>query len=372
MKVVRSDLAPATIGLALAIVAAPAFAAEPHVSQRALNDYKALQTTAKALKDPDLRAATVDALKPGTCLRHRAGLTDEGKAVILTRLAARGFVADTGPATTAGVFPPVADEASACPHPLGSFAAAPGGTLYSHHGWPGGLSEHERVNQEIGVDLSRAFARAGNTAVDADLVSAAAIWHDWAKVIVFQWQGDGTLSPELRIGGTAATGSHHILGLAEAMARHMSPRLVITQACAHAAPLGEDAPKVAVWLEAAAIIARVDPVKTGYLRNSDKGLDINWGNGRSGEDGIWRECLIHNASDDNYTHSHTVSTAADAMLKKLAPRFGYDPAAPGYLMKYRHVVMSELGADRIQALISTGDEATLIKDIEALRAKGLL
>ncbi|MDC7684680.1 hypothetical protein PQU92_15445 [Asticcacaulis sp. BYS171W] len=353
------------------ILLAGAANAEPQVSQRLLDDYKALQATAKGLKDPAIRTPTVDALTPGTCIRHRANLSDADKAAILGQLAARGFVADTSTATMTGVFPPLNGDGTACPTSPQSFAATPGGTLYSHHGWPGGLPEHELLNQRIGADLSKRYARAGDVPVDGDLVSAAAIWHDWAKIMVFQWKPDGTLLSELRIGGPAATGSHHILGIAETMARGLSPRLVITQACAHAAPLGEDAPKFVVWLEAAAIIARVDPVKAGYLRQTDKGLDVNWSTGLTGESGIWRECLIHTASDDNYRHSHTVSTAADDVLKKLAPQFGYDPAAGNYLMKYRHVAMSELGGDRIQALLSTQGEAAVLAELQKLRKKGL-
>ncbi|UDF04670.1 hypothetical protein [Asticcacaulis sp. AND118] len=362
-----------SVVLSLAVLAAtPALAAKPHVAERARKDYRALQQTAQTIKDPDIRKATVDALQPGTCVRHRAGLSDEGKAVILTRLAARGFVADTGPATTAGVFPPVAGEGGDCPTLIQPFVAAPGGPIHSHHGWPGGLPEHELFNQRSGAALSKLYSASAALPVDASLVSAAAIWHDWAKALVFQWQPDGTTLPEQRIGGANATGSHHVLGLSESMARKLSPRLVITQACAHTAPVGDGAAKVATWLEAAAIIARIDPIKAGYLRQGANGLEIDWGTDATGETGVWRECFIHNESDAGYIHSGAAEKTADAVLERLAPRFGYDPKASGYLMKYRHVVLAELGADRIQALISSGDEAALVKEIEALKAKGLL
>ncbi|MFN3807529.1 hypothetical protein [Asticcacaulis sp.] len=361
------------IALSLVLLSTtPVLAAEPHVAERARKDYKSLQQTAQGLTDPQIRAATVDALSPNTCLRHRAGLTAEGKAVIVTRLAARGFVADTGPQTTAGVFPPVIADGSACPTLAQPFVAAPGGPLHSHHGWPGGLPEHERFNQRSGAALSALYSESAGLPVDASLVSAAALWHDWAKALVFQWQADGTTLPELRIGGANGTGAHHVLGLSESMARKLSPRLVITQACAHTAPVGDGAAKVATWLEAAAIIARVDPVKAGYLREGPNGLEINWGNGASGETGVWRECFIHNESDAGYIHSGAAEKTADTVLERLATRFGYDPKVSGYLMKFRHVVLAELGADRIQAFVSAGDEAALVKAIEALKTKGLL
>jgi hypothetical protein len=37
--------------------------------------------------------------------------------------------------------------------------------------------------------------------------------------------------------GDSTTGGHHIIGLAEAMKRGLSPDFVITQASAHSAPL---------------------------------------------------------------------------------------------------------------------------------------
>ena len=353
----------------------PAFAesiATPHVADRARKDYKTLQTTAQALKDPVLRAATVDALTPGTCVKHRANLTPEGQAVILTRLAARGFVADTGPQTRMGVFPPVEAEGSDCPTLTHPFVAAPGGPLNSHHGWPGGLPEHELFNLRVGSELSRLYSQSSAMPVDGELVSAAVMWHDWAKALVFQWQADGTTLPELRIGGANGTGAHHILGLAESMARKLPPRFVITQACAHTAPTGTDTAKIAVWLEAAAIIARTDPVKAGYLREGVNGLEINWGTGQPAETGAWAECFIHNESDASYLHSGAAANTADIVLKKLAPQLGYDPSKDGYLMKYRHVVLAELGADRIQMLLTREGETGVLKALRELKARGLI
>jgi hypothetical protein len=112
------------------------------------------------------------------------------------------------------------------------------------------------------------------------------MWHDWAKTIVFQWNVDGTEFQELAFGGNgktddygavgnSKTGAHHILGLAEAMARAMPPRFVIAEACAHSAPVLGAEYKAVNWIRAAAIIARVDPVDRGYLRiDADKKLRL--------------------------------------------------------------------------------------------------
>jgi hypothetical protein len=84
--------------------------------------------------------------------------------------------------------------------------------------------------------------------------------------MVFQWNADGTEFSELNFGGIGQTDiygtvgdsrtrAHHILGLAEAMARGLTAELVITQARAHAVPTLVNEYKVVNWLRAAAILA---------------------------------------------------------------------------------------------------------------------
>jgi len=113
--------------------------------------------------------------------------------------------------------------------------------------------------------------------IDEDVMVAAPLLHDWAKPIVFQWNADVTEFAELNFGGDGATdnfgaagdsrtGAHHIIGVAESMARGLSPKLVITQASAHSNPTSGNEYKVVNWLRAGGIIAGVDPVARGYLR----------------------------------------------------------------------------------------------------------
>jgi hypothetical protein len=108
------------------------------------------------------------------------------------------------------------------------------------------------------------------------------VWHDWAKQMVFQWNEDGTEFTELNFGGNgktdnygahgdSKTGGHHIIGVAEAMARKLSPAFVVTQASAHAAPTAGNEFKVVNWIRAAAMIARVDPLAAGYLIKDGRG-----------------------------------------------------------------------------------------------------
>ncbi len=113
--------------------------------------------------------------------------------------------------------------------------------------------------------------------IDEDIIVAAPLLHDWGKPIVFQWNADGTEFAELNFGGNGATdnygaagdsrtGAHHIIGVAESMARGLPPKFVITQASAHSSPTSGNEYKVVNWLRAAAIIAGIDPVAKGYLR----------------------------------------------------------------------------------------------------------
>jgi hypothetical protein len=186
------------------------------------------------------------------------------------------------------------DDGGPCPHLPQPFYSAPGGAFGGHHSYPGGLPIHEANNQMAAINLADEYRNmygllaldlpaaklAGKPdqeiTIERDWFVAAPALHDWAKTIVFQWKGDGSESPELQIGGNGATdnygspggsrtGSHHILSIAESMKRGLAPGFVITQASAHSAQSKGSEYKVVNWLRAAAVIARVDPVRSGYL-----------------------------------------------------------------------------------------------------------
>jgi hypothetical protein len=352
------------------------------------------------LSDPRLRAVTADALEnPATCILHRKNLSAAGETAIIAALADAGLIGDAGaPSATAdrmerlraGVFPPVVGAGGQCPRLPQPFYAAPGGDAAGHHSWPGGLALHTALNVRIGLDLAKAYQRQTGLSLDRDRIAAAALWHDWAKTVVFQWKADGTEFVELSLGGQGArdddgrpgdsrTGAHHILSLAEAMSRNLAPAQIIVQACAHAPPTDGKAFKVVNWLRAAAIIARVDPVARGYLARDASGrlrlppLGAKDAVLTAG-DGAWSaECLIHNMSDQNWTFAEPSVQAADAVLAQLAPRFGYDPQAVArYRQAYRNVALSQLGADRIQILNQRGGPERVADALHALRRLGLL
>jgi len=263
--------------------------------------FRFLLSQTDSLKDRHLRHETADAIgNPKTCVEHRAGITPAKKAALLQQLLTAGLVDPNDDATfpgglLAGVFPPILNEGSACPQLPQAFYSAPGSVFGGHHSYPGGLPVHESNNDISDVELAHQYrsvyghSRQGfptvdrdvfdtpvlstrsDIFIDQDVIVGAPIWHDWAKSIVFQWNADGTEFQELNFGGNGVTdsygaagnsktGGHHIMSVAEAMSRGLSPAFVITQACAHSAPTSGNEYKVVNWLRAAAILAQIEPV----------------------------------------------------------------------------------------------------------------
>lgn len=349
-----------------------------------------LRAQVAQIGDRALRRATADALgNPQTCIVHRAHLDRAEQGAIVARLIAAHLLPDQDRARLiAGVFPPLRDASGDCPHLPQPFYAAPGGDGAGHHRWPGGLVLHTVFNTRIAVALARAYDHQTGLHSDRDAVAAAALWHDWAKTLVFQWQADGREFDEIALGGRgdvddfgrpgdSRTGAHHILGLAEAMARGLSPGQVLIQACAHGTPTDGHAFRLVNWLRAAAIIARIDPVARGYLARDGQGqlaLPVPAGPVATAADGPWRaECLIHFQSDQNWVFAESAANLADLVLARLAGQFGYDPAdGPRYRTAYRNVVLARLGADHIQLRNQRGGLAAVAADLRNLRRRGVI
>ncbi|TWB15424.1 hypothetical protein FBZ89_11417 [Nitrospirillum amazonense] len=344
-----------------------------------------LRADVDTIHDPVIRAATEDALfNPATCVAHRANLDQAGRRAITDRLVAEGL-ADPGAGLVNGLFPALPGEGGPCPHLPQPFAAAPGGNAGSHHSWPGGLPLHEAFNAQSAKDFATTYRAIDGVGLDGqdDLIAAAPLWHDWAKALLFVWRPDGGLPPEASLGGHGPdgdyrTGAHHILGLAEAMARRLPADLVIVQACAHQAPERGKPDRLVHWLRAAAIIARVDPVAAGYLAPAQAGDLTLPGMAPPGVTEIvgvprwWSACLIHAQSDHNWVYAEPAVEDADALLRQLAPRFGVDASdAARYTWGYRHAVLSRLGAARVQSLAAQGGLDALAQALTQLRAQGV-
>lgn len=371
------------------------------------------------IKDVKLRKATLDAIdNPKTCIMHRYGLSDRKKQEIVQQLLKVGLVDAADDMTfpgglIAGIFPPVSNDGSVCPQLPQSFFSAPGSGNNSHHAYPGGLPIHEAFNNISNLSFASNYRLIygqknsnglpivnpdSENKVDSDiyisndLLIAAPIWHDWAKSIVFQWNASGTEFEELNFGGNgktdnygasgdSKTGSHHIISLAEAMKRKLSPEFVITQASAHSAPTLGNEYKVVNWLRTAAIMAEIDPVAQGYLFISKQNnLRLprvrQLGNfspqANSSQTNLLAEYAFHNLSDADFVLSIPAVAIVQEQLRAIAPQFGYNPMDTKYILQFRNPVLSYLSAERLLIIYGNHGIDGVITEISKLSQKKII
>lgn len=357
------------------------------------------------------------------CVRHRANETAASKQAIVDALAAAGLYAAADAAAfpggaLAGVLPPVLDAGSACPHLPQPFFSAPGSVFGGHHSYPGGLPVHESFNDlsdtSFAANYRRVYGHPGpdglpviaaadgdhdadalvDVDIDQSIILAAPLLHDWAKPIVFQWNADGTEFAEFNFGGNGATdnfgaagdsrtGAHHIIGVAESMARGLDPKFVITQASAHSNPTSGNEYKVVNWLRASAIIAGIDPVAKGYLRLDGASHlrlpavqrlgDVDLDAATPTQVNAPVEYQLHNLSDADFTQTGPAVAVSQILLGKLAPEFGFDPTdVTRYNTKYRNVALAHLSAERLYILYTSGGLDAVRGQLAKLRARGII
>jgi hypothetical protein len=377
---------------------------------------------ANSITDSKLRSETLDAIaNPSTCVQHRAGVDDATKNAILQTLIAERLVNVADDATfpgglKAGVFPPLVNDGSACPQLPQPFFSAPGSAFHGHHSYPGGLPVHESNNDVADVHLAAEYrsvygwSQGGLPAIqhdpvnvagthsaiflDQDIIVGAPLWHDWAKPIVFQWNADGSEFLELNFGGSGTndnfgaagdsrTGGHHMISIAEAMKRGLSPAFVITQASAHSTPSSGNEYKVVNWLRAAAIMAQIDPVAHGYLTQDSHGKlrlpalrdlgQINFLTTSPSQTNILAEYELHNLSDADFTFSGPAVAMVETVLAQLAREFGFDPTnTTAYNLQYRNPALSSLTAERLQIIYASKGVEGVRKQLRLLRQNGII
>ena len=378
--------------------------------------YNFLIDQAQHLRDNNLRSQTLDAItNRSTCVYHRANVSPAMQQAVVQQLLAAGLVDPNDNNTfpgglLAGIYPAIVNDGSACPQLPQAFFSAPGSVFAGHHSYPGGLMVHEANNDTSDQYLANQYRAMYGQAdhgfvaldpqvldkrpherstvfIDQDIIVGAPIWHDWGKPIVFQWNADGTEFPELNFGGNGVsdnygqpgnskTGAHHIIGVAEAMARGLSPAFVITQASAHSNPTSGNEYKVVDWIRAAAIMAQIDPVARGYLMIDAQGNlrlpalrklgDVDLAD--QGQTNVLAEYTLHNLSDADFTYSGPAVTAAQTILQTLAPRYGYDPGNVSvYNNSYRNPALSFLTAEHILMLYSSQGLRGVQAELDRLR-----
>lgn len=390
--------------------------------------YKFLLSQAAKIKDAKLRKETLDALSDGTCVRHRASVTDAQKDAIIAKLIALNLVNPADAASIvggvkAGIFPPLVEDGKACPKLPQKFFSAPGSTsVFGHHSYPGGLPIHESNNETADVHLAMEYREIyGNRAhggfptidpddvqgkggcddnddnpaifIDEDLIIGAPLWHDWAKPMVFQWNANGTEFAELNFGGfgttdnfgntagDSRTGGHHIITIAEEMARGLSPAFVITQASAHSAPTSGNEYKVVNWLRAGGILAQIDPVAKGYLTTDAKGnfrlpalrqLGNDVDLVAAGQTNVLAEYTLHNLSDADFTYSGPAVDIINVVLAEIAPEFGYNSTDANYFSNFRNPVFSFFSGERLTILYSEKGTDGVRQEVKKLHQNGVL
>src|SRR5258708_4238996 len=381
--------------------------------------------TLNGVEDVRAREGTRDAIDNArTCVAHRVGVTESDKAAIFDRLKAEGLV-DLGDddkfagGLMLGIFPPLIDDGGACPRAPQTYWSAPGSVFEGHHSHPGGLAIHVAFNLSSFLSFADNYRRiygssggatglptvvqpgrpspapaVSDVPISQDLAILAPIWHDWGKVIVFQWNGDGSEFAERSFGGNgktdkygapgdSKTGAHHIIGLAETMKRGLPPELVVTQASAHSAPSGGNEYKVVNWLRAAAILAEVDAVAKGYLERDRSGQlrlatmremrSVAMQSMLPNEPSLLVEYVLHNLSDADFTFTGPAATEASVLLKSLAPRFGRDPNdAAAFNTGFRTPVLAHLSAERLQIIYASKGLEAVAAEIEKLKRAGIL
>lgn len=371
--------------------------------------------------DPKLREQTQDAVfNPGTCVKFRAGLTAEKKQRIVDTLTSEGLLdpAEAGRipgGLVAGIFPGLRDDTTDCPKLPQPYVAAPGSVFGGHHSEPGGLPIHVAVNLTSSLHLAETYrhiygaldahglpeigGKIGGTAdqdftIDQDIAIAAPIWHDWAKTMVFQWNADGSEYNEMNFGGngktdawgtpgTTKTGGHHLMGIAESIARGLPPTFIIAQASAHGAPNAGNEFSVVNWLRTAAIMAQTDPVDRGLLIKDTtnrlrlapvrKLASINILASLPNQSNLLYEYVAHNLSDADYTFTGPAIVQSELFLRTLAPKFGYDPAnTTQYNTEYRNPALTHLAAERLQILYANGGLEAVETAVQKVKAAGFI
>lgn len=376
------------------------------------------------IDDFAIRAITLDAVaNPTTCVVHRAGLKDTDKVAILQALITAGLVDTRDDAIfpgglKAGVFPALLNDSSPCPQLPQTFFSAPGSFFGGHHSWPGGLAVHESFNDVSSLNLANGYrkiyghsegglpvidmnnasplvgSKPANIFISDDLMIAAPIWHDWAKPMVFQWNSDGTEFLELSFGGNgindnfgttgnSKTGGHHVLSIAEAMKRGLPPDLVIAQATAHSHTTADNEYKVVNWLHAAAIIAQIDPVASGYLSRDAQGRlrlpplrrlgDVNLNAVSPSQSNLFVEYPLHSVSDSDFVATEPAVSIDQVLLRTLAPEFGFDPnQTAAYNNGFRNPVFCFLTAERLFILYGNGGLNAVRTEVKNLRNRGMI
>jgi hypothetical protein len=154
--------------------------------------------------------------------------------------------------------------------------------FYNAH--PGGLAITVAYNIRMAEAYTDNYRQMFGVPINRDLPAAALCVHEYPKVWLYQWQRDGSWLEEPRTVYNDTWHAHCIYVTAELMHRRHDSRIVMAMAAAHQLSALEASmdghrvvckwcglERVSHFIEAAAVMAQVDPVDYGLLeRNSGK------------------------------------------------------------------------------------------------------
>lgn len=228
--------------------------------------YTYLLECSKQISDRKVRAVIEEGLKQPKPKLLELFPTTAAKERLRQELTAAGYIkADV---THDQILPPAAGPQQL----IQPFYAAPGSGWKSHHAYPGGLVTHVAVDMQTALGIYDAYEDIYGYRMNKELIMAAILIHDIQKTWVLQWQADGSCLPEVNVAGT---GVHHILAIADAMHRELSPELIVAIACSHNHPgFAADEAQVVGWIKAAALYTGRDPVREGLLAADGQTLPL--------------------------------------------------------------------------------------------------
>lgn len=148
--------------------------------------------------------------------------------------------------------------------------------FYNAH--PGGLAVTVAYNIRMADAYTQNLRQMYGVPANRDVSVAALLVHEYPKVWLYQWQGDGSWLEEPRTVYDDTWHAHCIYVTAELMHRRFDARIVMAMAAAHQLSALEASmdgrsvvthwrglERVAHFIKAAAIMAQVDPVDYGLL-----------------------------------------------------------------------------------------------------------
>jgi hypothetical protein len=159
--------------------------------------------------------------------------------------------------------------------------------------------------------------------------------------------------------------------------------LVIAQATAHSHATASNEFNVVNWLHAAAIIAQIDPVASGYLSQDAQGRlrlpplrrlgDINLNAATPSQSNLLVEYPLHAVSDSDFVATEPAVSVDQVILITLAPEFGFDPTqTAAYNNGFRNPVFAFLTAERLFILYGNGGLDAVRAEITNLRNRGMI